>query len=112
MALNTEIVYLGHNNSVDLLLKADGTAVDLTSVNKITASFNSKLISSTDAAAGLITWAQDGYDTGEIRIAVGGESIPAGKYSVPLIVYDPSNAAGVHWGYVPAEVKADDEAAA
>lgn len=110
--MESEVLYLGHDNTIDLLLKADGVAVDLSSVNQITASFNSKLISSTDAAAGLITWAQDGYDTGEIRIAVGGQAIPAGKYNVPIIVYDAANTNGIHWGYVPFEVIADDEAAA
>ena len=108
-----EYVYLGRDNTIDLLLKADGTATDLASVTKITASFNNVLISSTDNEAGLITWDVDGYDTGEIRIAVGGETIPGGKYNkVPIIVYDATNTTGVHWGYIPVEVIAEDEATA
>jgi len=59
--MTTEIVYLGHDNSIDLVLKADGTARDLSNVTKITATFDSTKIESTDKAAGAIRWAQDGY---------------------------------------------------
>lgn len=185
--MTTEIVWLGHDNTIDLLLKADGVAtgaswtngsatvddvvgivlagnyhlneyiigpdsqryqiiacpisgnpdaftldrnyeggtvsgsdgafridvkapVDLSAVTKITASFGSTLISSTDKVAGLITWDQPGYDTGEIRIDAGGETITAAGYDVPIITYDPSNAGGVVWGEVSMLVKADVEA--
>lgn len=185
--MTTEIVWLGHENTIDLLLKADGVAtgatftngsatvdnivgitlsgnyhlneyivgpdsqryqiiacpivgnadaltldrvyeggtvsgtdgafrinvkapVNLAGVTKITASFGSKLISSIDKAAGLITWDQPGYDTGEIRIDVGGETIVAGGYDVPIITYDASNPAGIVWREVSMLVKDDVEA--
>ena len=105
----TEFIWLGHDNTIDLLLKADGVATDLASVTKITITLGSKLITSTDAAAGLITWDQAGYDTGEIRMGLGGQTITAGSYSAPLIVYDAANTTGIMWGYVACEVKADVE---
>lgn len=101
--MDPEYIHLGHDNTVDLLLKADNqdgagaVAVDLTDVIKITLSFGAVLIESTDKAAGLITWDQTGYAVGEIRIAVGGESLPVGSMVVPLIVYDASTLNGVVW---------------
>ena len=108
--MSTEVVYKGHDNTIDLVLKSDNTAQDLSGVTKITASFTDILVSSTDKAAGLITWDQAGYDTGEIRIAIGGETITADTYNVPIIVYDAANANGVIWGYIVIEVKDDVEA--
>jgi len=84
--------------------------VDLSAVTKITASFGAKLISSSDKAGGLITWDQPGYDTGEIRIDAGGETITPGGYDVPIITYDPSNADGIVWGEISVLVKAEVEA--
>lgn len=108
--MSTEIVYRDHDNTIDLVLKSDGIAQNLSGVTKITATFDDTLVSSTDKAAGLITWDQAGYDTGEIRIAIGGELITAKTYNVPIIVYDAANANGVVWGYIVIEVKDDVEA--
>jgi len=108
--MNYEIIYLGHDNTINLVLKADGAAQDLSSVTKITASFGDTLVESEDAAAGAITWAQDGYDTGEIRLDLGGQSITAGKYHVPIVIYDAQNTNGVVWGHIYAEVKPEIEA--
>ena len=105
----SEIVFLAHDNTIDLLLKADGTAQDLSAVTKITATFGSTTITSTDKAAGAIKWDQSGYDTGEIRLDLGGESITAGSYYTAIVVYDATNTNGVVWGYVTVEVKVDVE---
>lgn len=96
----TEYVYLGHDNTIDLILKADGEAQDLSSVTKITATFDDLLIESSDSENGPITWAVAGYATGEIRLDLGAESIPAGRYSVVIVVYDPSHSEGIVWGRV------------
>jgi len=108
--MTTEIVYLGHDNTIDLQLKADDAAQDLSAVTKITATFGSTTISSVDKAAGVITWDQAGYETGEIRMALGDEDIDEGGYSVPIVVYDPSNTDGVVWGKVNVLVEAEVEA--
>jgi hypothetical protein len=55
-------------------------------------------------------WNNDGYDTGEIRLDLGGEAIPAGGYDVPIVVYDPSNPDGVVWGTIHVAVRAEVEA--
>ena len=105
----TEILFLGHDNTIDLVLKADGAAVDLAAVTAITATFNGTTVESTDKAAGAITWDQGGYDTGEIRMALGGETITPGTYDVAINVKDPSNTEGIAWGYVRIEVVAEFE---
>jgi hypothetical protein len=103
--MTTEIVWLGHDNTIDLLLKANGIAQDLSAVTKITATFGTVTITSTDKAAGVITWDQAGYDTGEIRMDLGGEAINARGYIIHIVVYDPSNTNGIVWGTVQAVVK-------
>jgi len=107
----TEYLYLGRENTIDLILKADGVAVDLSAVTQIKAVFNTVVISSTNPAAGLIKWAQGGYDTGEIRLDCAGdtnlETQGAGIWDVPIITYDPSNTDGIQWGFVRIEVVTD-----
>ena len=76
--MQTEIIYLARNNTIDLTLKADGVAQDLSSVTKITATIGSDLLESEDATGGVIRWSGDGYSTGEIRIVAGAESLTAG----------------------------------
>ena len=101
----SEIVFLAHNNTIDLLLKAGGTAQNLSSVTKITATFGTTTITSTDHAAGVIKWDNAGYDTGEIRLDLGGETIAAGSYYTAIVVYDAINTDGIVWGYVMIDVK-------
>ena len=111
-----EYVYLGRDNTIDLLLMkkhpVDDTAwvpVDLSVAIKITASFGDDLVSSVDPATGVITWDQPGYDVGEIRLALGEEALTAGTYQVPIIVYDVSNDDGIQWKKVDMKVVADEE---
>ena len=108
--MSTEVVYLGHDNTIDLRLDADGTAQDLSSVTKITATFGDTLVESENASSGSIMWSGDGFVTGEIRLDVGAESIDAGNYHVPIIVYDPTNTTGVVWGTKSIRVVAEVEA--
>jgi hypothetical protein len=101
MSTILEYVYLGRDNSIDILLKADGVAVDLSSVTQIDLIVGDVTISSTNQGVDLIRWAQVGYDTGEVRLALGDSSITAsGKQRAYLIVYDPTNTAGINWGAI------------
>jgi len=105
-----EIVYLGHDNRIDILLKADGSAVDLSSVTRMTLSFDAVLINSDNGDSDPIQWAKAGYATGEVRISLGSQQIPAGSYRAPLVVYDPSNPDGIVWGRIVIQVEAEVEA--
>jgi hypothetical protein len=108
--MQTEFVYKGHDNSINLILKADGAAVSLASVTRMTLSFAAKLIDSDNGDADPIRWVKAGYATGEARLFLGAETIKPGAYQAPLIVYDATNLNGVFWGNIPITVIADPEA--
>ena len=97
MSMITEFVYNDRDNTNDLLLKADGVAVDLSTVTRmivedVDGSF------SVDENTSPSAFNRDTGVTGKVIIALGGESITAGKYIVRLIVYDPTNTSGLIWG--------------
>lgn len=95
-----EHVYPGRDNTIDLVLKADGEATNLDSVTKITALIGDTLIESEDHEAGPIMWGNAGYETGEIRLDLGDQGIAAGRYAASITVYDVENTNGIFWGYV------------
>jgi hypothetical protein len=94
----SETVYLGRDNRNDLLLKADGTAQDLSAVTKITAAFGDDLVESDNGASDPIRWDQPGQDTGVIWCSFGGETLTPNHYHVPFVLYDVDNPEGVQWG--------------
>ena len=111
--MTVDTIYLGHDNSVDLILKVDNVAYSLASITSITATFGDVTITSTDAAAGTIRWNQAGYATGEIRLVMGAlETITASErpYNVPIVTYDAVNTTGIVWGKYKIKVKAEVEA--
>ena len=108
--MRTEIVYLAHDNWIDVILKADGVAVALTSVTRMTLTFGTKLIDSDNGDTDPIRWIKAGYATGEVRLFLGAEAIAAGSYAAPLVVYDATNVEGIVWGLIPITVTADIEA--
>jgi len=63
-----EKVYLGHSNTINLILKQNNTAVDLSGVNKMTLTFNGELLEATASSTLSITWNEAGYVTGETRL--------------------------------------------
>ena len=98
--MDTENVYLGRDNTINLILKADGSAVDLTAVTKISITFGTTVIESSNGVTDPILWVQTGYNTGEIRLKLGAQAIPAGTYQAALIVYEATYPNGIHWGTV------------
>ena len=101
-----EPIYLGHDNTINLQLTADSVAVDTSGFTKVTATLESeagvKLTVTTLAAAkatGSIKWDQSGYDTGEIRIKFGDQSLTGGqRHTLKVVAYDSTNTDGVVWG--------------
>ena len=93
--MTTENVYNGHDNTIDLLLKADGAAQDLSSVTRMTLEVDSVTI---DSAISGSAFDWDTGTTGKIILALGGESLTAGAYRATLTVYDPTNTDGIVWG--------------
>ncbi len=96
----TEIVYLSRDNTVDLLLKTDGVAQDLSSVTRM-------IVKQEDG-----TWAIDSQTYGsafdwtpgvtgklilDLAAALATENVSAGTNVVRLVVYDPTNTDGIVW---------------
>lgn len=106
-----EKVYLGHDNSIILILKADEVAADLRGITKMTLTFGATLIESENLDADPIKWARADYETGETRLYLGDEDIDSGAYQSALIVYDAANPEGIVWGFIPISVMAEVEAA-
>ena len=91
----TENVYTGHDNTIDLLLKADGVAQDITDATRMTLEVGSTTVDS-DGSADAFNW--DTGVTGKLILALGGEDLTAGIYRATLTVYDPTNTNGIVWG--------------
>lgn len=107
----TEKIYVGHDNTIDRILKADGVAQDLSNATKIAISIGGTTFESSDKANGIITWDQAGYDTGEIRIGIGNETglqaLAGSTYDAEITVFDASNPNGITWDTIRVEVIAD-----
>jgi len=108
MGLN-EYVWLGHDNTVNLILKEDGSAVDTSGLTKITVTLDEITFKSTNQASDLIRWNQGGYDTGEIRLALGDQNLSVGRHKATIVVYDATNTDGIVWGSLTIRVQADVE---
>jgi len=93
----TEHVYNGHDNLIDLVLKADDVAVDLSSITKIILTVGAKTIQNLTGTSWPIKWLALGV-TGKVSMKLGDESIPVGRYIAQLDVYDSTNTNGIHWG--------------
>jgi len=101
MAKPTEYIFLGLENENKLILKADGVAADLGTVIKMELQFQGSIkVSSDNLEDDPIKWAQTGYETGEVRMTLGQQSIPEGIIEAFLIIYDPINDNGLYWGTI------------
>jgi hypothetical protein len=106
-----EIVFKGHDNSIDLLLKANATAVDLSTVLRMTLTVGTVLITSTNNATHPMRWNQAGYATGEARLFLGDvTAVSTGTYDAPLISYGADYLNGLVWGEVPLIIRSQLEA--
>jgi hypothetical protein len=105
-----ETVYLGHDNYVSRILQLNSVAYSLAAVTRITLTVGTKLIDSDNGASDPIRWFKDGYSTGEVRFYLGAETITAGSYSCPLVIYDATNTTGIVWDTVPIQFVAELEA--
>jgi len=113
MATTIEYIYNDRDNTIDLQLKADGSAVDLSSVTRVEVIFTAqdsgtdKTIDTEDAGTTLA----DGGNvditegSGKLILALGDQSIAAGNYLAQLVIYDPTNTDGVVWGSIPIVVE-------
>ena len=100
--MDKEILYVGRDNTIDVILKADGSAVNLSGTTHVSLVFSGSTISS----VGRTTWFDwTSGTTGEIKFKLGGTTIAAGAYDAELITFDLTNTRGISWGIIPVLVK-------
>ncbi len=112
--METEILYLGHNNAINLLMQQDGTAVDLSGTTRATMTFGDIMVESTNGTTQAITWNKAGYDLGELRVSLSSTTLKVAPGTYPsayICLYDSANAAGIVWGGIPVIVKGQVEGA-
>ena len=110
--METEVIYLGHDNSIDLVLKNNNTAIDLSGMNRMTLTFGSVALDSTNSSTQIMTWNKVGYATGELRIkmaTVSASRVTPGSYKAILTLYDATETNGIVWGEIPIIVKDEVE---
>ena len=98
-----EEIFIGHDNSVDLLLLIDGEVADLSNTLRMTLEFKETLIDS-DTSPNAFDWTEG---EGTLFLMMGEETIPVGSYNAVLTVYDVVNDDGIVWDSFRARVIAD-----
>lgn len=105
MALATEIVYKGRDNTFDKLLKRDGVAENLSSVTKVGLLFLGRYIHSNNypSAFDYVTQKTLGIITFRLGAIA---TLPTGRdQATELIIYDATNPNGIVWGTFDLEVR-------
>ena len=89
-----EVVYLGRDNSIDLLFMVDGNVADISGAERVTIEFGDVTVDS-DTSPDAFDWS-DGED-GILYLTLGEESIPVGSYNALIVIYDTIFTDGVVW---------------
>jgi len=90
-----EIVYLGRDNIISMIIKEDGVAVNLASVTKmqLVDTYGTVFVDSS-VNQGSFDWSEG---AGVLHMTLGDAVVPAGVYAVYLIIFDPTNTNGIVW---------------
>jgi len=97
MAREIDTIFLGSDNTNELLLKVDGVSQDLSSVTQIDLEFDDgKKVSNSTGSAYPIKWIGTG-ETGKVVLQVGGEDITEGERTASLVTFDPIATNGIVW---------------
>jgi hypothetical protein len=108
-----EYVYHDNDNTIDLILQADGVAVPLAAVTKIELGVAGTVYSSTNLETDPIRWNQTGYAVGEIRLHLGLLDDLVDTPRAWITVFDASTPNGIRWGYIKLKnfIPVDEETA-
>ena len=107
-----DVVYLGHNNTIPLLLTEEEDARPLAAVSRMTLTLGGVTIESDNGNLDPIQWCKLGMKVGEIRLTLGmqtGLKARANSYDAVVVIYDPSNPQGFVWGSTKIFVKSEVE---
>lgn len=110
--MTKEVVYIGRDNAIDLLLSADGVVTNLVAGNvsrmDIRLCQDSATVQTISSVSTPLAfdWTTAGA-SGRVILELGGLFTAAARYKAHLIVYDPSNVNGIEWGTFTLNVKDD-----
>ena len=100
--MDKELIYLGRNNPIELILKANNVAQNLSGVTHMELVISGVTYSS--VTTGYFSWS--GSTIGYVKLTFGNApGLSVGSYNAELIVYDVSHSYGVMWGKVPLKVE-------
>lgn len=103
-------VYHGRDNEVSIVLKENGTAIDVSGSTLMKLRVGTLLIESTNGSTQRIRWNGTTYVTGEVHLCLGSATdIPVHVYRAPITVYDSTNTNGVMFGKVHIDVRPNPE---
>ena len=91
----TEEQYIDRDNIIDLLLKADDVAQDLSSLTKIDLVVGDTTISDSTAGSFPVKWSTG--TTGKIQLQLGDQGLTAGIFTAKIIIYDATYPNGLVW---------------
>lgn len=99
-----EYIHSGNDNIIELILKEDGVAVDLSAITRITltcgaTTLDSATTSPTGLGSGNVFDTSEG--SGKLILRLGDSGLSDGRYpQSKLILYDTSNTDGIVWGTI------------
>lgn len=107
--MSREIIYLGRDNTIDWQLQADGVAVDLSSVTRMTLQIGAVTLDSADDGNGLgnpFYWTSGVPASGvaNLFLTLGGAELTAGFANARLTIYDPDHPNGLVWTQEPVNI--------
>ena len=101
--MDREIIYLGRDNSIDVVLYQDGSPKNLTGVTDVKVYISGTTISS---AASPTLFSGTTSTTGVISMKFGNAAgLSAAFYDAKMIVYHADYTNGILWGMIPVVVK-------
>lgn len=96
-----EVIYLGRDNTIDLILKEDDVAVDLSSVSRMVLITPSFTVDSDTVGFGSGKAFDCTEGSGKVILKLGSATgVIAGTLRGILYVYDPANTNGIRWGEI------------
>ena len=98
MASNiVERVYNGRDNTIDLILTADGEVVDLSSVQKMVVEDKAGGFSEIDSDSAPAAFDWNTGTPGKVVLSLGAANVPAGNYNCRIVVFDATTPDGIVW---------------
>lgn len=113
----TEVVHIGHANTIDLLLMADGAVPSLASVRRMTLALDNGTVFNSATSPASFDWTKTlttseaskipGAKAGDSKLvlSLGALGIAAGEYDAELVVFDDEHTTGIVWGMLRLAVR-------